>query len=34
MAVIMACGAAAAWLNLRARPAAAATAPLEPVAAA
>ena len=33
MAVIMACGAAAAWLNLRDRSAAAATAPLAPAAA-
>jgi drug/metabolite transporter (DMT)-like permease len=33
MAVIMACGAAAAWLNLRGRPGAAATAPLAPAAA-
>jgi drug/metabolite transporter (DMT)-like permease len=33
MAVIMACGAAAAWLNLRGRSAAAATAPLAPAAA-
>ncbi len=33
MAVIMGCGAASAWLNLRARPAAAAAARLEPAAA-